>query len=176
MAMAKQEAPPQGPGQGLCPSINVHIITLIFFSCYRTPQEYFGTKVQREDAAGPSLVVLNQRMVFASIIRHVMSSPNNSAGKESTCDAGDSDLIPGSGRSAGEGIGYPLQYSWASLVAQPVKKSACNAGDLGSVPGLGRSPGEEKGCPLQYSGLETSMDFIVLGVTKSWTHLSLSVM
>ena len=30
-------------------------------------------------------------------------------------------MIPGSGRSAGEGIGYPLQYSWASLVAQLVK-------------------------------------------------------
>ena len=44
-----------------------------------------------------------------------------SAGKESTCNAGDPGLIPGSGRSAGEGIGYPLQHSWASLVAQPVK-------------------------------------------------------
>ena len=42
-------------------------------------------------------------------------------GKESTCNAGDSGLIPGLGRSAGEGIGYPLQYSWASLVAQLVK-------------------------------------------------------
>ena len=30
-------------------------------------------------------------------------------------------LIPGSGRSAGEGIIYPLQYSWASIVAQLVK-------------------------------------------------------
>ena len=40
---------------------------------------------------------------------------------ESTCNAGDLGSIPGSGRSAGEGIGYPLQYSWASLVAQLVK-------------------------------------------------------
>ena len=38
------------------------------------------------------------------------------SGKESTCNAGDSSLIPGSGRSAGEGIGYPLQRSWASLM------------------------------------------------------------
>ena len=53
---------------------------------------------------------------------------------------------------------YPLQYSWASLVAQMVKKSACNAGDLGSIPGLGRSPGKRKGYPLQYAGLENSMD------------------
>ena len=42
----------------------------------------------------------------------------------STCNAGDPGLIPGSGRSAGEGIGYPLQYSSASLVAQLVKNLA----------------------------------------------------
>ena len=42
-------------------------------------------------------------------------------GKESTCNAGDPGLIPVSGRSTGKGIGYPLQYSWASLVAQLVK-------------------------------------------------------
>ena len=41
--------------------------------------------------------------------------------KESACNAGGPSLIPGSGRSSGEGIGYPLQYSWASLVAQAVK-------------------------------------------------------
>ena len=47
--------------------------------------------------------------------------PDSSVSKESACDAGDPGLIPGSGRSAREGIGYPLQYSWASLVAQLVK-------------------------------------------------------
>ena len=47
---------------------------------------------------------------------------DSSVGKESACNAGDPGLIPGLGRSAGEGIGYPLQYSWASLVAQLVKK------------------------------------------------------
>ena len=41
--------------------------------------------------------------------------------KESACNAGDHSSIPGWGRSAGEGISYPLQYSWASLVAQLVK-------------------------------------------------------
>ena len=45
----------------------------------------------------------------------------SSVDKESTCNAGDPCLISGSGRSAGEGIGYQLQYSWASLVAQLVK-------------------------------------------------------
>ena len=47
--------------------------------------------------------------------------PDSSVGNESTCNAGDPSSIPGSGRSAGEGIGYPLQYSWGSLVAQLVK-------------------------------------------------------
>ena len=45
----------------------------------------------------------------------------SSAGKESTCNAGDLGLIPGSGRFPEEGIGYPFQYSWASLVALMVK-------------------------------------------------------
>ena len=47
--------------------------------------------------------------------------PHSSVGKESTCNEGHPNLIPGSGRSTGEGIGYPLQYSQASLVAQLVK-------------------------------------------------------
>ena len=47
--------------------------------------------------------------------------PDSSAGKESTWNAGDPSLIPGSGKSTEEGIGYPLQYSWASRVAQLVK-------------------------------------------------------
>ena len=47
--------------------------------------------------------------------------PDGSVGKESAYNAGDAGPIPGSGRSPGEGIGYPLQYSRASLVAQLVK-------------------------------------------------------
>ena len=47
--------------------------------------------------------------------------PCSSTGKESACNARDSSSIPESGRSAGEGIGYPFQYSWASLVAQLVQ-------------------------------------------------------
>ena len=51
----------------------------------------------------------------------IVGAIDSSVGKESTCSAGDPGLIPGSGRSAGEGIGYPLQSSWDSLVAQLVK-------------------------------------------------------
>ena len=47
--------------------------------------------------------------------------PDSSVGKESLCNARDPSSIPGLGRSVGEGIGYPVQYSWASLVAQLVK-------------------------------------------------------
>ena len=50
--------------------------------------------------------------------------PGSSVGKESACNAGNPGSIPGSGRSAGDGIGYPLQYCWASLVAQLVKNPA----------------------------------------------------
>ena len=65
-------------------------------------------------------------------------------------------MIPVLGISSGEGIGYPLQYSWASWVLEAGypsagKESACNAGDPDLIPGSGRSPGEEIGYSLQYS-------------------------
>ena len=47
--------------------------------------------------------------------------PDSSVGKESTCNAGNPGSIPGLERSAGEGIDYPLQYSWTFLLAQLVK-------------------------------------------------------
>ena len=59
-----------------------------------------------------------------------------------------------------------------SLDGSAGKESDCNVGDLGSIPGLGRSPGDGKSYTLQDSGLENSMDSIVLGVAKSWTQLS----
>ena len=58
--------------------------------------------------------------VFVFVSNLSQHFPGSSAGKESTCNARDLNLIPGSGKSAGEEIGYPLQYSWASLVAQMV--------------------------------------------------------
>ena len=80
-------------------------------------------------------------------------------------------MIPGLGRSLGEGIGYQLQYSWASLVAQLVKNPPA-MWETCLSPGLGRSPREGRGYPLQYFGLENSMDCIVYGVAKSRTPLS----
>ena len=64
-----------------------------------------------------SVRVLGCQQYLANLKRKKGFS-ESSVGKESDCNAGDSGTIPGSGRSPGEGIGYPLQYSWASLVAQ----------------------------------------------------------
>ena len=66
-------------------------------------------------------------------------------------------MIPGLGRSIGEGIGYPLQYSWGFPCGSADKESAHNAGDLGVIPGSERSPGEWKGDVLQYSCWESSV-------------------
>ena len=82
-------------------------------------------------------------------------------------------MIPRSGTSAGEEIGYPLQYFGASLVAQVGKASAYNVGDPDLIPGSGSSPGEGNGNPLQYSCLENLMDreawwATVYRVTKNW--------
>ena len=63
-----------------------------------------------------------------------MGFPGSSAGKESARNAGDPGSIPVSGRSTGEGIGYPLPGG------SDGKESACHVGDLGLIPGLGRSP------------------------------------
>ena len=72
-----------------------------------------------------------------------MGFPGSSAGKESACNAGEPGLIPGLGRSTGEGISYPLQYSWLPFPGgSDGDESTCNAGDLVLIPGLGKSPGE----------------------------------
>ena len=91
-----------------------------------------------------------------------MGFPGGLAGKESACNSGNLGSIPG----------YPLQLSWASLVAQLVKNPPAMQETW--VPSLGweDSPGEGNGYLLQYSDLENSVDCIVHGVTKSWTQLS----
>ena len=60
-------------------------------------------------------------MCLMRVLKSNMGFPGSSAGGESTCNAGDPRLIPGLGRSAEDVIGYPLQHSWASLMAQLVK-------------------------------------------------------
>ena len=98
--------------------------------------------------------------------------PDSSVGEESACNAGDPSSIPGSGRPAGEGIGHPLQYSWASLVVKLVKNPPAMQKTWVRSLGWKGSPGEGNSYPLQYSALENSMDCIIHRVTKSWTRLS----
>ena len=72
----------------------------------------------------PKIKSVSVSIVSPSICHEVMgpdSLPDSSVSKESACDAGVPSSIFGLRRSPGEGIGYPLQYSWASLVAQLVK-------------------------------------------------------
>ena len=66
-------------------------------------------------------VLLDHQAWKANNTHKHTSFPDSSVGKESSCNAGDTSLIPGSWRFAGEGTGYPLQYSWASIVAKLVK-------------------------------------------------------
>ena len=105
-----------------------------------------------------------------------MGFPGSSAGKESACNAGDSGSIPGSGSSPGEGIGYPLQYSWASLVAQLVKNLPARQKTW--VQSLGLKVPLKEGMATHASILawRIAMDrrawqATVHGVPKSWTQL-----
>ena len=96
------------------------------------------------------------------------SFPDSSVGKESACNAGDPSLIPGLGRSSVEGIDYPLQYSWASLVAQLVNNPPAIWETW--VQSLGLEDPLEKG-EATHSSIrgQNSMGCIVHEVAKSWT-------
>ena len=67
------------------------------------------------------LSVIFLKITFITGLLYGQGFPDSSVGKESAHNAGDPGSIPGLGRSTGEGIGYPLPYSWASLVSQLVK-------------------------------------------------------
>ena len=82
--------------------------------------------------------------------------------------------IPGLGRSAGEGTGYPLQYSWASLGGSAGKESACNAGDLDST-SLGWEDPLEKGKAAHSSILAWRILWTVWGHRESDTTERLSL-
>ena len=108
-----------------------------------------------------------------------MGFPDSSVGKESACNAKDPSSIPGSGRSTGEGIGDPLQYSWAFLVTQLVKNPPTMWKTW--VQSLSWEDPLEKGMaahssilawriPWTVQGVAKSMGLsIVHGVAKSWT-------
>ena len=102
-----------------------------------------------------------------------LAAPDSSVGKGSACNAGDPGLIPGLGRSAGEGIGYPFQYSWASLVTRLVKNLPAMRETW--VRSLGWEDPLEKGKATHSSILAWRIPWTISkvhGVEKSWTQLS----
>ena len=118
-------------------------------------------------------------MVFTlSVLNtHTLSNYGSSAGKYSACNAGDPSSILGSGSSPGEGIGYPLQYSWASLVAQMVKNPPALWETW--VQSVGWEDSLEEGMETHSSILAWRIPMnrgawwaTVHGIAKSWTKLS----
>ena len=113
---------------------------------------------------------------LCQINRDSRGFPHSSVGKESTCNAGDPGSIPGWGIPPGEGIGYPLQNSWASLMAQMVKNLPVIRETW--VRSLGwKDPLEEDGNPSSILACNIPMDrgawqVTVHGVAKSRTQLS----
>ena len=114
-------------------------------------------------------IVLNEdNMVFVFVYYTHQGFPDSSVGKESTFNAGDPSSITGWGRFAGEAIGYPLQYSWASLVTRMVKNPPAMQETW--VRSLGWEDSLEKGKATHSNILAwSSMDSIVHGIAKSWT-------
>ena len=99
-------------------------------------------------------------LLWASLIAQLV--------KNSACNARDLSSIPGSGRSAGEGIGYTLQYSWAFLMLQTVKNPpAMQETWLQSL--VWEDPLSGNGYPLQYSVLENFMDRGAWQAYSSWS-------
>ena len=109
---------------------------------------------------------------------------DSSAGKESACNAGDPSLISGTGRSTGEEIGYPLQYSWASLVAQlvrnlPVMQETCIWSWVGKIPWRRERLPTPVFCPGEFHGQGIQVGYSPWGhkesdMTKKLTLQSMS--
>ena len=95
-----------------------------------------------------SFAGIRMRKEYVGTQRNV-GFPDSSIGKESTCNSGDPSLITSLGRSAGEGIGYPLQYSWASLVAQMVRNPPAMLRRPQFDPWVGKIPWRKERLPTQ---------------------------
>ena len=113
----------------------------------------------------------NYLKLICSLLRNQRKKgfPDSSVGKESACNAGDPGSIPGSGRSTGEGNGYPLQYSWASLVSHLVKNPPAMWETW--IPSLGWEDPLEKGMATHPSVLAGEFQGLLGGsqrVRHSW--------
>ena len=91
------------------------------YSCLENPRDRGAWWATVHEVARVEHNWVTTTVTFHLIVLCIYVFSDSSVAKESACNAGDPSLIPGLGRSPGEGIGYPLQYSWTSLVAQLVK-------------------------------------------------------
>ena len=109
---------------------HVHLLATPWTAAYQAaPSMGFSRQEYWSGVPFPSPETLNRRFLtrflpsslqrppILTITPKEEGFPDSSVSKESTCNAGDPGSTPGSGRSIEEGIGYPYQYSWASLVA-----------------------------------------------------------
>ena len=162
---------------GILPAIPLSFLRHLIEQCYCSP--HFSDMTSMEIPLSLAYTGLGNKQLDSNYDVEG-GFPDNSVGTESACSAEDSSSNPGLGRSPGEGISYPLQYSWAFLLAQLVKNppamqetwvqslgwedplekgKATHCSILAwlqrfsMIPGLGRSPGEGQSYPLQYSGL-----------------------
>ena len=87
----------------------------------RSPGEGKGYPLQYSGLENSTNCIVHGVSKSQTRLSDLQGFPDSSVGKESACNAGDPSSIQGLRRSAEEGIGYPLQYPWASLVAQLVK-------------------------------------------------------
>ena len=114
--------------------------------------------------------ITNSMGTNLSKFQETVGFTDSSVGKESACNTGDSSSIPWSGRSPGEGIGNPLQYSWASLVVQLVKNMPAMQETW--VWSLSWEDPLEMGKATHSSILAWRIPWTIHGVSKSQTQLS----
>ena len=101
--------------------------------------------------------------------------PDSLADRESACNAGETSLILGLGRSPWRRHRLPSPAFLGFLGGSDGKESTCRAGHLGSIPGLGRSSGGGHGNLLQYSGLENPYGQKSLVGYVPWGHKELDL-
>ena len=149
---------------------------------FASKDETLGIMPRPRDASSDSLPYLFSNAIWNSV--HLCCAnktfvcpgfPGSSAGKKSACNAEDPSSIPGLGRSPGEGIDYPLQDSWASLMAQIVKNLPAvwetwvqgGSQEEPLIPGAGYDK------PVQYSCLENPHGQRSLAGYSLWGHKEL---
>ena len=125
--------------------------------------QFMGSQTAGHDWVTITFIIVN---LFIIVLNYF---PCGSAGKKSACNAGELGSIPELGRSPGEKIGYPIQYSWASLVAQLRKNPPAMRKTW--VQSLVWEDHMEKRKAAHFSILAWKIPWTVWGITKSWTRL-----